>query len=447
MSNSTLEKMKKNKTAYLYILPAMLVVLLVSLGPILYGLAISTMNMNLNTMGENARIKEVRLRTEIFENINSSLRDYKQNPKPSTLQGIDNYIEKSNKKHPRISLQNDRTVRDLRKLIADNEVKKIDGVISRIDEKLVEIDEERIVLFDRWIGRNRGWLEEALEAGDEKEAAEIEKAIAELERQKVEGGYYRALRFVGINNFVKALGGVDAEFMRVLIRTLIWTVINVFFHVSIGLLLALLLNRKGLRFKKFYRTVLILPWAVPQLITALVWRYLYHSEFGFINKVLVALQSLVGIAEPVRIHWLGHPMAAFAAVIIVNVWLGVPFMMMIATGALQSIPQDMYEAADIDGATGRQKLWKITLPLLKPAMIPSVVVGTIWTFTNFNVVYLITRGGPTRSTEIISTYTFSAIRSGLYSMASTFSIITFFILLALTLLNFKVSKAFSGEDM
>lgn len=249
------------------------------------------------------------------------------------------------------------------------------------------------------------------------------------------------VRFVGLRNYIRAIGGLDAEFFRVLMRTFVWTIINVFFHVSIGLCLALLLNRPKLRGKGIYRTIIILPWAIPQFVTALVWKMMYNEQFGLFNHILARL----GIGS---VSWLSHPQMALISAIIVNIWLGFPFMTMVATGALQSIPRDYYEAAEIDGATPIQKLKNITLPLLKPAMLPATILGTIWTFTNFNVIYLITGGGPNRATEIVSTYQFNILtQQNAYSMAATYSVIVSGILIAMTLINMKVTKALAQEGV
>lgn len=249
------------------------------------------------------------------------------------------------------------------------------------------------------------------------------------------------VKFVGLHNYFKALGGIDAQFFKVLLRTLIWTAVNVFFHVSIGLVIALVLNRQNLKFRGLYRTLIILPWAVPQFVTALVWKMLYNDRFGFINLFLKS----VGL-NPVS--WLSDGSIAFISVIIVNIWLGFPFMSMVATGALQSISKEYYEAADIDGASFFQKLFKITLPLLKPAILPATLLGTIWTFTNFNVIYLITGGGPNNATEIVSTYQFNVLtRQSAYSMAATYSVIVSIILMLITFINMRVSKALDQEGV
>lgn len=249
------------------------------------------------------------------------------------------------------------------------------------------------------------------------------------------------VKFVGLRNYIKAFGGLDAEFFVVLIRTFIWTFVNVFFHVTLGLIIALALNRPKLKLKGLYRTLIILPWAVPQFVTALVWKMMYNEEFGFFNQFL----NLLGLPG---VQWLSNSKLAFISVIIVNIWLGFPFMTMVATGALQSISKEYYEAADIDGASGLKKFFYITLPQLKPAMLPATILGTIWTFTNFNVIYMITGGGPSKATEIVATYQFNVLtRESAYSMAATYSVIVSIILIIITVINMKVTKALSSEGV
>ncbi len=249
------------------------------------------------------------------------------------------------------------------------------------------------------------------------------------------------VEFVGLRNYIKALGSLNSQFLIVLLRTLVWTVTNIFFHVTIGLIIALVLNKKDLKFRGVYRTIIILPWAIPQFITALTWKMLYNDQFGFFNLFLKTL----GL-NPV--HWLSDGNIALISVIIVNIWLGFPFMSMVATGALQSISNEYYEASDIDGASFFQKLFKITLPLLKPAMLPAIILGTIWTFTNFNVIYLITAGGPNNATEIVSTYQFNVLtRQSAFSLAATYSVIVSMILMIITFINMKVTKALNQEGV
>lgn len=245
-------------------------------------------------------------------------------------------------------------------------------------------------------------------------------------------------KMVGLANYRDILGALDSEFYVVTLRTCLWTVINVFFHVTLGVFLAIQLNKKGLRFARVYRTILILPWAVPVGVSALMWRTtLFDYNLGAFNQIL----NLLGSES---ISWLQDSTNAFLAIILFNVWAGVPFMMMVAAGALQTIPEELYEAAVIDGATPLQMHWKITLPLIRPAMIPSVVLGVIWTFNNFLAVYLVTGGGPNHKTDILLTHIYRVAFSDggfLYSAASAIAVIVFVILLGFVLLNIKLTGA------
>lgn len=211
-------------------------------------------------------------------------------------------------------------------------------------------------------------------------------------------------------------------FFTVFLKTFIWTFVNVFFHVSIGVLLAVLLNRH-LPGKSIFRVLLILPWAIPQYITALTWRGMFISDTGAINLLL----NQIGLAG---LNWLSDPNLAFAAAIITNIWLGFPFMMMIALGGLQSIPYELYEAAEVDGASSWKQFWKITLPLLKPVMVPAITLGIVWTFNNLNVIWLVTNGGqPADKSHILVSYVYrAAFNLYRYGYAAAFSMIIFVIL-------------------
>lgn len=143
----------------------------------------------------------------------------------------------------------------------------------------------------------------------------------------------------------------------------------------------------------------------------------------------------------------GAPVLAFYAVLIANIWLGWPFMMVVATGALQSIPPDLYEAADVDGASKWTQFRQITLPLLRPAMVPAIMLGTIWTFNQFNVIFFITAGGPRGQTDLLVTQAYKLIQQEqLYGAAAAFTIVVFFILLIITLINNRVTRATKAYD-
>ena len=250
-------------------------------------------------------------------------------------------------------------------------------------------------------------------------------------------------RFVGLQNFVDILRHapyLDFNFLHVLGFNFLWTISNLVFHVSIGVGLALLINTPGLKGVKLYRALLILPWAVPTYVTSLVWKNMFDPDAGAINLLLKQL-SVYFPFLPVHLDWLGQFPLAFYAVLTVNVWLGFPFMMMVASGALQSIPSDLYEAADLDGANPWQTFRTVTVPMLKPAMIPAIMLGFIWTFNNFNVIYFVTQGNPLGQTEILVTQAYKLVDAGMYGVASAFAVLIFLILLGFTLLNLRLTKA------
>lgn len=245
------------------------------------------------------------------------------------------------------------------------------------------------------------------------------------------------LDWFGFENFVRVFTTSPlqtASFWKLLGRTFLWTGINLVFHVGFGLGLALLLNRK-VRGKGIYRTILILPWAIPQVVSVLAWRGEFHPQFGFVNQLL----TKVGLAG---VNWWSDPVAVFLSCCIVNIWLGIPFMMIVFLGGLQSIPSSYYEAASIDGASKLLQFKEITLPMLKPVVVPSITLGTIWTFNNINVIYLMTGqdGGNEHADILISALYKSAFTYSRYSFSAAFALVIFAILIGLTMIWMKVSK-------
>jgi arabinogalactan oligomer/maltooligosaccharide transport system permease protein len=214
----------------------------------------------------------------------------------------------------------------------------------------------------------------------------------------------------------------DPNFWSVLGFTGIWTFVNVFFHFTIGLGLAMLLNRQ-LRFRTGYRIMLLIPWAVPSFITALAWRYLLNNPYGFFTQVLGKL----GIDSPA---WLGDPTWAKVSVIGVNVWLGIPFMMVAILGGLQAIDKELLDAAEVDGASALRRFWDVTMPGLRPVAATVILLGLIWTFNIFNTIFLITQGGPADKTQILVTYAYRYFLDyQLYGMAAAYGVLILSILL------------------
>lgn len=310
---------------------------------------------------------------------------------------------------------------------------------------------------------------------------------------------------VGFDNFIRVLTSrlpiENYDFIRLLKFNVGWTVANVIFHVIIGVAIAVALNSKNLSGQRVYRAIFVLPWAIPGLIIAFTWRNMYDRRFGAINQLIGKISDWFNLGINNDIRWLETttppadgsiglalglvvllPLAIFAisalwksgvpkwlvwlpaagvayaayiltimymglpfafwAVWLANVWLGWPFMTVIATGALQAIPEELYEAARMDGASGWQQFWSITVPLLRAAMVPAIMVGTIWTFNNFNIIFFISEGGPFGRTELLVTQAYKLVfTQRLYGIAAAFSIVVFFVLLILTLIQNRVTQA------
>lgn len=229
----------------------------------------------------------------------------------------------------------------------------------------------------------------------------------------------------------------EPAFYSVLFKTVLWTLVNVFFHVSIGVLLAVILHQAFIVGKPAWRILLILPWALPQYITALTWRGMFNFEYGAVNLFITKYMGMNPVA------WLTSPFEAFVAVIMTNIWLGFPFMMVVALGGLQSIPKELYEAADVDGASAWRKFWTITAPLLRPVMIPAITLGTVWTFNNINVIWLVTNGGePNNQTHILVSYVYEAAFSAYrFGWAAALSMVIFAILFLFTQIFLNRTKA------
>jgi len=215
-------------------------------------------------------------------------------------------------------------------------------------------------------------------------------------------------RFVGLKNYVELTG--DPVFRKVVWNSAVFTVVSVAVKLVIGLVMALSLHR-ALVARRLVRGILLLPWVVPTVITALAWHWMFDALRGFIN---VSLLSLGLRSEPIA--WLAQPATAMMAVIVVNIWRGFPFFGVSLLAGLQAIPRDLYEAAAVDGASAAQRFRHVTLPGLRPVILVTALISTIFTLNDFNIVYVMTRGGPGIATHILATYTyetgFQALRWG-----------------------------------
>ncbi|HKH49545.1 MAG TPA: sugar ABC transporter permease [Thermoanaerobaculia bacterium] len=254
--------------------------------------------------------------------------------------------------------------------------------------------------------------------------------------------------WVGLDNFISILSDFSIarstadglvinynNFYWTLGFNVVWTIANVVIGVTLGLILALILNTRGLALRPIYRVLLILPWAVPNYITSLIFKGMFHQQFGVINQI----RQIVGL-EPVA--WFDGPLTSFAAVLTTNGWLSFSFMMVVSLGALQSIPSDLYEAAKVDGATRWQQFLAITLPSLRPALIPAIILSVIWTFNQFNVIFLVSAGEPAGATEILITKAYRlAFEQYRYGYAAAYSMVIFLILMAYGIFQNRATQA------
>jgi arabinogalactan oligomer/maltooligosaccharide transport system permease protein len=272
--------------------------------------------------------------------------------------------------------------------------------------------------------------------------------------------------FVGLENYQRIISSALAipnyDFLRLIIYNLWWAVSNVAIHLVIGVGIAILLNSKGLWFRRFYRALYILPVVIPPIIVATVWANMFDKNSGAVNLLLAAGGKFLGLpAEAFQIDWLrqiapplpgllpsvegGPDLAlplAFYAMLVTNTWLGWPLNSVVATGALQSIPNELYEAAEIDGASNWQKFRNVTLAYLRPAMVPYAIYGFVITFNLFHLAFFMSGGGPNGRTELLVTQAYGLVNSlHFYGIGAAFSVIMFFILLGITLVTNRLAKA------
>ena len=232
---------------------------------------------------------------------------------------------------------------------------------------------------------------------------------------------------VGLDNYVRALFVFDSGFLSALLATILWTAVNMALQLVIAFTLANLLNVKKLRLRKLYKTILMFPWAMPGYVGILLWKTgMFNTQFGLLNQWMEKL----GFAA---VRWLSSDVSAFLSCTVVNLWLALPFMIMIMDGALQSIDRSYYESARLDGAGALAQARFITIPAMKPIIAPAVIITVFTTFKQFDVVYLLTQqaGAKTGSGfHTILTYAYeNAFITNNYGYSSAISIIIFVLLI------------------
>ena len=245
--------------------------------------------------------------------------------------------------------------------------------------------------------------------------------------------HWNNYELIGLKNYKDALLVLDNGFIQAFLVTILWTIVNMVLQLIIAFLLANLLNLKRLRLRNLYKTLLIFPWAMPGYVSILLWKTgMFNSQFGLLNQWLAKYN--IG-----HVKWLGSDGMAFLCCTTVNLWLALPFMITIMDGALQSIEKSFYESAVLDGATWLQKMWYITIPMIKPIIAPSVVITTFTTFKQFDILFLLTQqvGAKTGSNlQTILTYAYEkAFITNNYGYSSAISMIIFVILIVFSVLT------------
>lgn len=254
--------------------------------------------------------------------------------------------------------------------------------------------------------------------------------------------------WVGFDTF-KQIFTVDiwrATFFNVLGWTVIWTLVASTLQVALGVFLAVVVHQKKLRFKRFFRTILVLPWAVPGFVTILIFAGMFNDSFGAINN------SILSFFNVSPIPWLTDANWTRLALLMIQGWLGFPYIFIVTTGTLQSIPDDLYEASTIDGATALQQFRKITLPLLLYAMAPILITQYTFNFNNFNIIYLFNAGGPAvpgstaGGTDILVSWIYKlTMQNSQYALAAALTILLSIFVIGIAIWQFKRTNSFKEE--
>lgn len=234
-----------------------------------------------------------------------------------------------------------------------------------------------------------------------------------------------------------------STFFDVLGWTVVWTLVASTLQISIGIFLAVIVHQKGLKFKKIFRTILVLPWAVPGFVTILIFTGMFNDTFGAINNQILPMLGLKAVP------WLTDANFTRLALLLVQSWLGFPYIFIVTTGVLQSIPEDLYEAATIDGATSLQKFKNITLPLILYSMAPIIITQYTFNFNNFNIIYLFNAGGPAvpnstaGGTDILVSWIYKlTMQSGQYALAAALTLLLSVFVIGIAIWQFRRTNSF-----
>lgn len=236
--------------------------------------------------------------------------------------------------------------------------------------------------------------------------------------------------FVGFRNYIRVLS--DPKFYNTLVLTFKWAALTIALKIGIAFIMALLLNGE-LYFKKVLRFLTLIPWAIPQIVVAILWSWILEGQYGYLNYYF----QKFGFTDDI-IRWLSNPKLAFISTSVVDAWVGIPLITMIFLSGLSSIPESLYEAAKVDGANVFQRFIYITLPTMKKVLVIAITLTSIWTFNAFNIIYVLTGGGPMDGTETMMIRIYhEAFGKYNLGMSSTLSVTVFIILIILSILYWK----------
>ena len=248
-----------------------------------------------------------------------------------------------------------------------------------------------------------------------------------------------SLSFNGLANYARMFS--DKYFRNSLKLTVIFTVVTVFAEIVLGVAVAVVLNKEFFG-HGFVRGIMILPWALPSVVNAVMWKWIFHANYGALN----ALLSQLGLIDKYKL-WLGTPRSAFWCVVVANIWKETPYVVLLTIAALSNISNDYYEAAMVDGSNGWKSFWSITLPLIRPVVMILTITKTIWALQTFDLVHIMTGGGPASGTELMSVYihknTFKYLDFG-YGAAMSFVLMA--VCLILTIVYIRIFMDNPDED-
>ncbi|HRF46426.1 MAG TPA: ABC transporter permease subunit [Anaerolineales bacterium] len=278
--------------------------------------------------------------------------------------------------------------------------------------------------------------------------ANLRGTFTSSDGRELRPGFVETIAFANFNEFFTS-PALRGPLVSIVVWNFGFAFLSLLLNFGLGLAIAVLFNDPRFPFKRLIRSLLILPYTVPALITILIWRGMLNSELGVIDRLL---ESVLGWAPP----WFTDPTWAKVAILLVNLWLSYPYFMLISSGALQSIPEELYAAAQVDGASPWQQFWQITLPLLLVAVGPLLIASFTFNFNNFNLIYLFNAGGPPMAgtptpaghTDILISYVYNLAFSGSrgvnYGFAAAITIIIFFIVGTITLFQFRLTRTWEA---